>query len=137
MKLTIAERNNLVSSMYQRGADEKAIAKAIRLAESEPTYIDEDTLLQRIEEDLETGCWIWTGRFRPGHRGDPDAETTVEYPDLPGVHKLCGHSHFMAAHTIKENQLGRPLDRVKGVCSTNTNQTRHACVNPDHHVVAE
>ena len=85
-----------------------------------------------IEEDLETGCMIWTGYFSDVHGG--------EYPKQNGQHEICKGSHFTVARAMMEELLGRILDRytekVYATCATNRGY-RKPCVNPLHHEIRE
>lgn len=89
-----------------------------------------------ISEDLETGCWLWTGKYR--RRGGTAFGIGPERPYIPRVHEMCGHEHFEVSRLLFEEAVGIVLneqtDVVLSVCATNAGD-RRPCVNPDHHEI--
>lgn len=97
-----------------------------------------DDLWRFIDEDLDSGCWLWTGKYkRRGAESFADGDA-AERPFLSRVHEMCGHNHFEVARLVFEETIGVVLDMhldvVYSTCSTNQGD-RRPCVNPDHHDV--
>jgi hypothetical protein len=99
---------------------------------SQRGYLADD--LSQVEDDPETGCQLWTGRYSTGNMG-------IEYPAYSATHRYCGRAHWQVARALFEEALGRRLDDSEWIistCETNTgNPTRRPCVSPLHHRVRE
>lgn len=83
--------------------------------------------------DPDTGCWMWTGLFRPYGSSTRDIPIVKGW----GVHQVCGVAHNAQSRTVFEEQLGRVLratENIVGTCASNQGG-RHACIKPEHHVV--
>ena len=107
-------------------------ARRAAAAQRSRTYTGDD-LSASYNIDPGTGCWLWTGDFRT--YGDATREIPIS--NGLGKHLMCGIAHNAMSRVLFEEHLGRKLkstENVAGTCDSNRG-VRHACVNPEHHVL--
>jgi hypothetical protein len=107
-------------------------ARRARGEQRSRTYTGDDLRsLYRI--DPATGCWLWTGDFRTYG----DATREIPIGTGLGKHLMCGIAHNAMSRVLFEEHLGRKLKATENVAATcdSNRGVRHACVNPQHHVL--